>query len=107
MTAHFKRTNSFHHHGGYSDTSSLVGQQQLEALRRELAAKDEANFDLSGTLATVEAETSHRVQQVEKESGDAVKKLEEQLRRAQQEANMARSQAVQLQTKLRQQDQQL
>jgi hypothetical protein len=91
---------------GYSNTSSMQGQQQLEALRRELEAKDEANFDLSATLATVEAETSHRVQQVEKESGDAVKKLEEQLRRAQQEANMARSQAVQLQTKLRQQDQQ-
>jgi hypothetical protein len=91
---------------GYGNGSTSVGQQQLEALRRELAAKDEANFDLSATLATVEAETSHRVQQVEKESGDAVKKLEEQLRRAQQEANMARSQAVQLQGKLRQQDQQ-
>jgi hypothetical protein len=50
--------------------------------------------------------TSHRVQQVEKESGDAVKKLEEQLRQAQQEAALARSQAGQLQSKLRQQDQQ-
>lgn len=91
---------------GYSNTSSLVGQQQVDALRQELAAKDEANFDLSATLAAVEAETSHRVQQVENQSGDAVKKLEEQLRRAQQEANLARSQAAQLQSKLRQQEQQ-
>jgi hypothetical protein len=91
---------------GYGNTPSLVDQQQVDALRRELAAKDEANFDLSATLAAVEAETSHRVQQVEKESGSAVKKLEEQLRRVQQEANMARSQAVLLQSKLRQQEQQ-
>jgi TolA-binding protein len=92
---------------GYNNTSSsMVDQQQVDALRRELAAKDEANFDLSATLAAVEAETSHRVQQVEKESGSAVKKLEEQLRRVQQEANMARGQAVQLQNKLRLQEQQ-
>jgi hypothetical protein len=91
---------------GHNNTSSLVDQQQVDALRRELAAKDEANFELSATLAAVEAETSHRVQQVENESGSAVKKLEEQLRRAQQEANLARSQAVQLQSKLKQQDQQ-
>jgi hypothetical protein len=91
---------------GYSNTSSSVDQQQLEALRRELAAKEEAFFDLSATLAAVEAETSHRVQQVEKESGDAAKKLHEQLRRAQQEANLSRSQVTKLQTKLRQQQQQ-
>jgi len=67
--------------------------EQIAALQRELQARDESVFDLQATLATVEAETLAQTQQTR----TRVALLQEQLRRAQHEANRARAAAQQQQ----------
>ena len=69
------------------DNQSLL----IESLRKQLEEKDEENFDLSASLSAVQVETNHRIGQVELESKQKINKLEEALRRAQQDANRARS----------------
>lgn len=70
------------------DPQKLHLQEQIIALQRELEARDENVFDLSATLATVEAE---RIS-MEQQNASQIGLLQEQLRRAQQEANLARAQ---------------
>ena len=66
-------------------------QELIAALKRQLEEKTEENFDLSASLAAVQVETNHRMSQVEQTNKQQVSKLQETLRRAQKEANMARS----------------
>jgi hypothetical protein len=75
--------------------SSAVEQQvlQQQQLRDELAAKDEAVFDLQMSLQAVEAEKVHEIQSLQKEHEHQLHLLEEQLRRAVREANLARRQS--------------
>ncbi|CAB9513821.1 expressed unknown protein [Seminavis robusta] len=67
-------------------------QQALIAdLRRQLEEKNEDNFDLSASLAAVQVETNDKMELAEKESKQQIAKLEEKLRRTQQDANRARA----------------
>jgi hypothetical protein len=68
----------------------MVSEEQIMALRQELLARDESIFDLQATLMTVEAETKHRIERVQSASRDEIRKLQEQLRRVQNEANRLR-----------------
>ena len=68
-------------------------------LREQLAAKEEELFDFQATLASIQAESQHRIHQVERQTQEQVRQLREQLRRVEQEANRSRSQAVQWQHK--------
>lgn len=86
------------------ETSTMASnhlQEQIEALKAELEAKDEAIFDLNMTLTSVEAETKHKITQVQAASQQQLSSLQEQLRRATQEANLARSQANSYKAKLK------
>jgi hypothetical protein len=83
----------------------LLPAQQIAALQVELEARDESLFDLQATLAAVQAETQHQMAQHAAESARTVRSLQEQLRRAQQEANLARSTAARQQQQQHQQQQ--
>jgi len=78
----------------------------INSLRQQLEEKAEENFDLSLSLSAVQTETNHRINEVEKSSKQQIDKLEEALRRAQQEANRARSALKKQQQQLQQQQQQ-
>jgi hypothetical protein len=67
-------------------------EEELQALREQLARQEEECFDLHATVATIQAEATHQVQQVQETTTQTVRSLQEQLRRAQHEANLARSQ---------------
>jgi len=90
------------HNGASPSSSSCV----VEALRKQLDDKNEMLFDLQATLATIQAETYQEVQQVQQAASQSTRNLQEQLRRVQQEANVARSLSTQLQGKLAVQQQQ-
>ena len=66
-------------------------EKLIQTLQKQLEDKDEENFDLAASLSAVEAETNFRIETLEQESKLKIQKLEEQLRRAQQEANRARA----------------
>jgi hypothetical protein len=69
----------------------LLQNEQIDRLKEELAEKNETIFDLQISLATADAETQHRIAQVERETSLSVRRLEEELRRLQHEANRASS----------------
>lgn len=77
--------------------------EQIAALQREVEARDDSLFELQLTLASVQAETQHQLEQQAVSSTDTVRSLQEQLRRAQQEANLARSSAARQQQQQEQQ----
>jgi hypothetical protein len=80
-----------HEEAAASPPSTQAVEQVLQQqLRDELAAKDEAVFDLQMSLQAVEAEKVHEIQSLQKEHAHQLQLLEEQLRRAVQEANLAR-----------------
>jgi hypothetical protein len=62
-------------------------------LKRLLEDKEEEIFELSVSLQANVAETDHRISVLERSHLQQVRLLEEELRRAQQEANIARGQA--------------
>ena len=62
----------------------------ISSLRQELEAKEDEIFDVQATLATVQAETTHHISQVEKTSQTQVSSLEQQIRRYESEANLAK-----------------
>jgi hypothetical protein len=77
-----------------SDQQQHQSQQQLNMiaeLRRKLAEKEEENFDLEASVSGIQAETTDRLQEAERESKQKISKLEEALRRAQQDANRLRA----------------
>lgn len=53
--------------------------------------KEEENFELSASLMSVQVETKHQIEQVEQNRQQQIKKLQEDLRRTQQDANRARA----------------
>jgi hypothetical protein len=69
----------------------LLQNEQIDRLKEELAEKNEMIFDFQISLATADAETQHRIAQVERETSLSVRRLEEELRRLQHEANRASS----------------
>jgi PHP family Zn ribbon phosphoesterase len=84
-----------------SDGEPQQSQQEIiETLKRKLEEKDEENFELSASLSAVQVETDHRIKEVETSSRQQVSKLEEALRNARQEANMARAALKKQQEKL-------
>ncbi|KAL7557789.1 hypothetical protein ACA910_013066 [Epithemia clementina (nom. ined.)] len=76
-------------------------------LRQQLQEKEEALMDVSVTLATVQAETTYRLKQMEQASQRRLLELEQQVRRLQHEANLAASQAQKQQKRQLQHQQQL
>jgi len=63
-------------------------QERCRVLEQELEEKDESMFELSATLATVQAEAQHEVKQVRKETRDEITKYQEALRRTEREATL-------------------
>jgi hypothetical protein len=92
-TATAAALSNHHHQQQQQQQQSLIIQQ----LQQELEGKDDALFEVSATLAAVQAETQHRIQQVETDAALKIRQSEEALRRAQQEANQAHSQLQRLQ----------
>ena len=82
-------------------------QQQQQVDQQRLEKLEEENFELQAALAVVDVEYNQKLQEKEQETQREVRKLREQLRRVQQEANWERSRAAQLQTKFQNQQQQL
>eukprot|EP00978_Attheya_sp_CCMP212_P017290 scaffold46035_cov54-Attheya_sp.AAC.2 len=72
-------------------TNTTRDEQLWQEMRRKLEEKEEALFELSATLLTVEAEASSRIQQTERQAHQKIRLAEEQLRRAQTEANVLRA----------------
>ena len=75
-------------------------QEQIDQLKQELEAKDDCLFEVSATLAAVQSETQHRLQELEFDASKRIRQSEEALRRAQQEANQAHHSVLQLQQQL-------
>ena len=63
-------------------------QQQVQDLQQQLEQKDESLWDVSATLATVQAESTVRLQQVQQESQSKIAQLEQQVRQLQHEAQL-------------------
>lgn len=61
----------------------------VQELQRQLEGANESIFELQAQLATVEVESRYRIQQAERDAQEHVRSLQEQLRRAQHEANVA------------------
>jgi hypothetical protein len=89
MNSSDKQSNNNENENSNNNNTKSVAwmEEQISALRQELLARDESIFDLQATLVTVEAETKHRIEQVQHTSQDEIRKLQEQLRRVQNEAN--------------------
>ena len=73
-----------------NNNTATVDNETIAALRRELEARDESIFDLEATLITVEAEKQYSIENTQREAAQRVRQLQEELRRAQHEANLAR-----------------
>jgi len=81
-----------------------IAQQQQEvisALRTELAEVKDECFELAAVQATAQAEADHRIASIQKTASKDVCRLQEQLRRVQQESNLTKSQNTQLEQKLK------
>ena len=86
-----------------SGTTGASSDLLVQSLQQQLDEKNDQIFDLSLSVSAIETETNHRIASLEQETAQQVRLLQEQLRRTQQEANIARSQAQSLQNKLQQQ----
>lgn len=64
---------------------------QIEHLTNQLETKDDEIFTLQMSLASVEAEASHRTQKAEGEAANRVRLVEDRLRLVQREADSARA----------------
>ena len=64
---------------------------QIELLTAQLETKDDEIFTLQMSLASVEAEASHRAQKAEGEAANRVRLVEDRLRLVQREADSARA----------------
>ena len=64
---------------------------QIEQLTAQLETKDDEIFTLQMSLASVEAEASHRAQKAEGEAANRVRLVEDRLRLVQREADSARA----------------
>ena len=64
---------------------------QIEQLTAQLETKDDEIFTLQMSLASVEAEASHRTQKAEGEAANRVRLVEDRLRLVQREADSARA----------------
>jgi len=72
---------------------------QIEQLTNQLETKDDEIFTLQMSLASVEAEASHRTQKAEGEAANRVRLVEDRLRLVQREADSARAGLVRERTK--------
>ena len=81
----------------------MLLQERVQALEKQLEAKDDECFELSATLATIQAETSFEIKKIEKETTLQVNLAKEELRRTTQEANQAHMALRRLQRQQQQQ----
>jgi hypothetical protein len=72
-------------------------QERLRFLQKQIEEKDEAYFELSATLAAVQAESSYAVKTMEKKTKIQLDRTSEELRRTTQEANQAHMALARLQ----------
>lgn len=66
------------------DVCSL--QEKVRSLEHALEEQKEEFFDLSATLATVQAETQHEIKQIQQQRDTEIQKVQEALRRTEREA---------------------
>lgn len=64
-------------------------QEHILALEKQLQEKDDQYFELSATMATIQAETSFEIQKIQKETSLQLNLSKEELRRITLEANQA------------------
>ena len=64
-------------------------QERIRVLEKQLEEKDDQYFELSATMATIQAETSFEIKRMSKETSLQLNHSKEELRRARLEANQA------------------
>ncbi|GKY94535.1 hypothetical protein MPSEU_000419200 [Mayamaea pseudoterrestris] len=89
-------------HHGNAAAAAASSDDLIKSLQEQLEEKEEQVFELSFTVTAIETETKHQIETIQQETAQQVRLLQEQLRRTQQEANVARSQAQSLQQRLQQ-----
>jgi hypothetical protein len=72
-------------------------QERLRFLEKQIAEKDEAYFELSATVAAIQADSSYTVKTMEKKTKLQLDRTSEELRRTTQEANQAHMALARLQ----------
>ena len=78
-------------------------QERIRALEQQLEDKDDAYFELSATMVTIQAETTFEIKKMEKATKLEVNLSKEELRRTTQEANQAHMALARLQKQRQQQ----
>lgn len=78
-------------------------QDRIRALEKQLEEKDDENFELAATIATIQAESTYNVKSIEKETKLRLDQTNEELRRATQDANQAHMALARLQQQKQQQ----
>mmetsp|Transcript_25255 Transcript_25255/g.37291 ORF Transcript_25255/g.37291 Transcript_25255/m.37291 type:complete len:572 (-) Transcript_25255:746-2461(-) len=81
--------NGIHACGNQQEDHQASLAERIQMLEQQLAAKDDAYFELSATMATIRAEADVQVRNIQRDSKLELIKTQEELRRATREANQA------------------